>query len=300
MGNVLAYEDRTSLVSYLADQLTAGALTVVLGAGASFGFGLPSWDELVERLRARAGLTLAPRLSAEQAAEYVLVQGYGNDRIRFAEAVRLALYDGAKLSLAQLVENPLLSAVGTLAMASSRGSVSTIVSFNFDDVLELFLSQFGHDVESIDTMPAWNSRADLRVLHPHGWLPSDLSVPIERGVVFTQMDYDELVGDAKDAWRATMINLFSTHTCLFIGLSGNDNNITNILTEVNKIHVARRRGDLFWAVRFELETDPYLHLWAGRGVYNHIVADFAEIPAILFEVCQHAARERASARARLQ
>ena len=175
-------------------------------------------------------------------------------------------------------------------MASSRGSVAKIVSFNFDDIIELYLSYFGHDISIGVNLPAWNRCADVLVLHPHGLLPSDLSKPIPRLIVFTQADYDDVIGNTSDEWHEAILGVFRSHTCLFIGLSGNDRNLTSLLKKANDTHACRQTGELYWGIRFALDGDALVPIWEKRGVFHRCVNDYAEIPSILFDICQHAAR----------
>ena len=106
MAALSSFEDRDSLITFLADQLAGGALTVVLGAGASQSFGLPKWDALVDRLALAARVAMTSGLSATHRAELIFHKGYASDRLKFAEAVREALYAGTDVSLGRLLASP--------------------------------------------------------------------------------------------------------------------------------------------------------------------------------------------------
>ena len=178
-------------------------------------------------------------------------------------------------------------------MASARGKVKHVISFNYDDVLERYLRYFGFTVESVPDLPRWPSRMDVRVLHPHGFLPSVDTEPASKKIVFTKDQYDEVVGDAQDAWHSTMYNIFQSHTCLFVGLSGSDDNLMNILQRASKSHVSGENQHLFWGIRFGDDAeDPILVRWEGKGVYPLTLDSYDDLPGWLFEVCQLAA-ERA-------
>ncbi|MGZ8174269.1 MULTISPECIES: SIR2 family protein [Methylobacter] len=285
-----SYEDQDILNDYLARQLRQGSLAIVLGAGASFGFGLPGWDDLVDLMYKEASTARPPNLQPEIAAENLWVSKFSSDRVKFAEAVRKALYKNASLAFDDLRKNDLLAAVGALAMASSRGSAAKIVSFNFDDIVKLYLSYFGYDVRVGVKLPDWNRRADVQVLHPHGLLPSDIKEPIPRSIIFTQADYDDVIGNSSDEWHEAILNVFRSHTCLFIGLSGSDSNLTSLLMKAKNTHACRQTGELYWGVRFGLDGDHLLHTWEQRGVFHHTVTTYDDVPKILFNICQRAAR----------
>jgi hypothetical protein len=282
------YEDSSKLKKFLARQLLGGRLALSLGAGASIGFKLPNWDLLVDRCLRNAGLVRRADRSNESLAEEVLL-ALGNDELRFAQAVRVALYEGMDLSIKALRENELLSAIGALMMVSQRGNIARVVSFNFDDMLEQYLSYSSFSMESIATIPCWASRADVRVYHPHGLLPSDPSIDVSDKIVFTLMDYDRLRATSRTIWHNLLVDVFSSSTCLFIGLSGDDQNLRSALVEAKDRH-AGRKENAFWGIRFsDREDDPHRQMWEHRGVFQHSVTGYGEVPVFLREVCRIAA-----------
>lgn len=282
--------NRQNLVNLFARQLRHGQLTLALGAGVSFAFGLPQWDALTATAAGKIGVPPQPGVRNEMLAQQMLTR-LGNDRLAFASHVRTVLYDRYDITLHGLLTHPLLVAIGSICTGSGRGSIREIVTFNFDDLLEHYLLYYGFLAQSIDIFPAWESRADVRVYHPHGLLPNDFTKAIRHPIVYAQEDFDAVVGDAKSDLRRTVLNVFSRHTCLFLGLSGNDQNLTNILREVKQIHPSIRRGDLWWGFRFsDDENDPCRDLWARHGVFQITVPpSYGEVPMWLLETCQTAA-----------
>lgn len=284
----IRYEDEEFLKKFLAAQLSKNRLTLVLGAGVSFGFGLPTWDDLLNRAFEPTGLKRPAGLKNEEAAEYLLNEHFKKDRIKFANNIRSALYEDLDISLNSLRRNDFLASVGAITMVSRRGSISKVVTFNFDDLLETYLTYHGFYVESVSVLPIWNSNKDLRLYHPHGFLPNNLE-PIKRGIVFTQSDYDSVVGDSSDKWRSLLLSIFRSSTCIFIGLSGADTNLSSILTEVSKTHVSMGT-QCYWGIRFSNDcNDPRRSMWQERGIYQQALSTYDLIPTWLFEICQKAA-----------
>lgn len=284
-----AFQNPDTLKRLLAQQLCSGRLVLVLGAGVSMGFGLPNWDTLTSRIAKHTGIEVAPGLSNEDIAEVVLRTYFKEDEIAFAECVRSVLYENYDTSLQALRKKDLLTSLGALTMASMRGSVTQVVSFNFDDLLEVYLMYLGFDIETIPQVPCWSSRADVRVFHPHGFLPSDKRTLIRSPIVFAKTHYDKVVDKSDWVWRGPLLEIFSSSTCLFVGLSGNDDNLSSILTQVKNEHVSKGRGDKYWGIRFARMDDPQAVMWEGRGVFPQPVNEYDDIPAWLFEVCQIAA-----------
>lgn len=272
----------------LAEQLVRGRLLLALGAGVSDDFGLPKWADLISRTAAMAKCTLPSGQSIEDSAETILARGYGGDELKFASGVRAALYEKCDSSIDNLTKNRLLAAIGALTMASAKGKVTKIVSFNFDDLVEKFLAYHGFVENSIGAMPAWATIADVHVYRPHGILPSDSRIPVPHPIVFAQIQYDRQTG--KGLWHHALVDAFSSHTCLFIGLSGKDNNLKRILTEVNDSHVGKQAGDPYWGVRLTADATGLMRdMWETRGVKQHLLASYSDFPRWLFEICQRAA-----------
>ncbi len=295
MRNHDSWSSRETLIDFLAGQLAQGSLAIVLGAGASSGFGLPDWKGLVDRM---ASPTLKIELegkSVETQAEFLRSAVSGGDDERFREAIRQALYKTFDRSISALLSHQLLRAVAALTMASSRGSVGTVVTFNYDDVLETLLSYFGYDALSVVEMPSMRRHCDVAILHPHGVLPADESAEKscrQRGLVLAQSEYDRIVGNARDPWHRALVETMASHVCLFIGLSGEDKNLTQVLTEVAKQHASMRQSWPFWGVRFGKKEAVLEEIWRARKVFPYTVADHSETPDLLLDVCRRAAALR--------
>jgi hypothetical protein len=274
---------------FLASQLTRGRLALVLGAGVSVGFGLPNWPILLARLAVRLGIA-RPKDSGDEAFAEKLWRATGKDDDIFAEHVSAALYSDYRGSSDELASDRLLASIGALARPAKRGNVSHIVSFNFDDLIELHLEYFGISCLSTARMPAWDSsRADVTILHPHGLLPFSKTRDATK-IVFTQQDYDRIIGQSSSIWHTKLLDIFSSNTCLFLGLSGKDGNLRSVVLETRDIHVAKRRGDAYWGVRISSdENDPARDEWEDRGVSQYTLGDYSELPTFLSEICRRAA-----------
>lgn len=293
-----AWEVSRDVELHLARHLARNRLVLVLGAGVSMGYGLPSWPQLVEKGYAGAGRTADPALELEDSAEK-LAGAYGGDRVKLGAALRHALYDGASYQFADLLssEKPLLVALGAVVMNARIGVSAPVISFNFDDLLEVYLNGYGMDVRAIDVVPEWGGGAHVDVYHPHGLLTSDLKKPVTRGVVFAAQDYDAIVGDAKDTWRQTVTGILRSYCCVFIGLSGKDQNLSSMLLEIGKGHACHQHGDLFWGVRIaDNENDPLREKWQNRGVWQLTLASYDDLPPLLFRLCQEATNLRRGVR----
>jgi hypothetical protein len=284
------WEDIDFRIRVCARRLRQRQLSLALGAGVSGGSGLPNWTVLTDRLLKEAGLVRIGTKD-EVEAERVFVETHSRDRLSFALAVKRALYDGYHHDIEDLASKRLLVALGALTMASSRGSVADVITFNFDDLLEEYLRYHGFNVHSIAELPSWHSSADVRVLHPHGLLPVRVAAQPSRGVVLTAADFDEIVGDTGNLWRQKMVSVLNGTFCLFIGLSGDDTNLRNILHDVNGHHSSGSSRPPYWGFRFCTVGDPNISVWEHRGVFPWTLSDYDELPGILLRICQAAATD---------
>lgn len=291
MQDIGAWRNVARLREFLAEQLSGGRLALVLGAGLLHGFGLPDWDLLTEKAFGEKRAPRPPGVDNETAADTLLRKHCGDNEMDFAQTVRAALYHGVDLSMDALRKRDILAAVASLMMASVRGSVRHVITFNFDDLLERYLAYYGHYTESISSVPAWDSRADSRVYHPHGLLPSDMSQPVPGAIVMAQMHFDRIVGKSELAWRATMLEVMRGNTCVFIGVSGRDKNLSSVLLDVKAAHSSAETHDPFWGVRLARKDDPMRDTWEGRGVFQCELESYDELPSWLFTLCQAASEK---------
>jgi hypothetical protein len=293
MQSIDGYNDHISLKDFLADQLLHGRLALVLGAGASMGFGLPNWDILTERIFEDLHVARDVNMDNEMSAELLLAKHFNKDKMKFANAVRKALYREFNTTSSSMLKNEFLIAIGSLTMASTRGSIKKVISFNYDDLLETYLGFHGFSFRSIPTVPMWEGNEDISVFHPHGLLPIDSRKEIPRSIVYTLKDYDEITGKDADGFRSILLNMFQSNTCLFIGLSGQDRNLTSILSEVEKRHISKKTEHIFWGIRFSDNIDdPYKIIWNERGIFQCTLSDYKDLPSWLLDICQIAAEKR--------
>lgn len=288
MRDAGTWERDEAVISFLANQLRQGRLSLVLGAGINAGLKLPDWDTVTTRLLAEAGKHRSAGLSNEQEADSFLYDVCQGDDVEFAKRVGIELYRGMSLDMDSLRRSDLLSALGALTIPSSRGSVSRVITFNFDDLLERYLRYYGCTIDSIATVPAWSNRFDVRILHPHGLLPSDGTSDNIRPIVMAQSHFDRIVGQAKSLWRNAMLQIFQESTCIFVGVSGRDANLSSLLEEVKLSHASIAEGHAYWGIRLAKSDDTTNAIWRGKRVAVWELDNWDQLPTRLFQICQTA------------
>lgn len=222
----------------IGELLGVGSLSLFLGAGVSQGFGLPSWPQLVARLIGRGNdkqfiRSLRKKSDTEVAR---LVDDVDSGDASFASKVHSALYEGSDADLSdRFVASPLLSAVTALFSGSCRGRVRTVVSYNYDDVLERYLRFYGFRV-SVRRWPSDLTRwADVEVNHPHGFLPRDEDFEDWSGeIVLSDKSYRTRRTEINEGWSMAVQQTLQSTIGVFVGLSGDDNSLLDVIKTVSK------------------------------------------------------------------
>jgi hypothetical protein len=286
-----SFADRELLQQYLADQLLRGRLALVLGAGVSQPFGLPGWQTLVDRLFAETSITPPAGQRPERQADYLRAQFYKRNSAGFLDAVHRALYADTTIDRWTLHGTRSLAALGTIVMACARHGVANVITFNFDDLVELYLEQHGFVAISITKPEHWAENAHIRVYHPHGMLPRRTGVARSETLVLDQLSFAQVLQDEKNPWRQELRGVLRTHTCLFVGLSGDDLHLDALITATAGEHAVLPEQIPFWGVRLTTSDDVAKTLWAERKVATWTVSDYdVSLPDFLMDVCEHAAR----------
>lgn len=287
----LTYSPRAS--EFLARHLREGTLVLFLGAGASSGMGLPDWSEFVSRMRERVGLAqVEPTANAEDlqiAADEVKDKCKSEDE--YFLLLKTCLYlDMSELS-SEVLQNKLLTALGALLMGSKRGNIRRVVTLNFDSMLEWFLSLYGFVTRVIYRLPQLEGAEDVRIYHPHGFLPHpSLTLQNSSFIILGFDSVNERLGTTGDPWYQMMQHLLRSAVCLFVGLSERtflDRNLAPLLTVIGK-EIGNERPTGVWLLRDAISKSRRSQFLRNNVVPLEIrngkyIADF------LLGVCQKAA-----------
>ena len=285
------FANEKKLLGFLAGQLRQGRLALFLGAGISVPFGLPGWPELLKKMFAAEKSTPDKSARVEKQAEAFRAKYYPTDHLGYAKAIHDSLYAGVNTGFDALRQNATLAAIGSLVMASRRGTVSKVATFNFDNILELYLAYHGYVVRSIGEERAWAEAGDVTVLHPHGLIPYGCPQESSSKIVFDRTSYAKVIGNDKNPWRQQLLCILRTHTCLFVGLSGDDDNLLSMLIDAKEGHASQPHSSAFWGVTFTTKPKDDGNIWESNRVFRKVISDFkTDLPRLLFAVCQEAAR----------
>ncbi len=225
-------------VAALGSALKSGRLTLVCGAGVSVGAGIPVWNQLllrllesmIERLSKDHSLNLGSDAAEEfndrhGSSSLILGKYLKNNLGRdFGKKVRDALYS-AKPTTCDLID-----AIVDLSRPQRNGKpLDSIVTFNFDGLIEENLTTATILNRAIYTEAIKHDPNELPVYHVHGYLPRTGKIPDETEIVFSEDAYHSQFIDPFSWSNLIQLNKLTQNTCLFVGVSLTDPNLRRLL-----------------------------------------------------------------------
>jgi hypothetical protein len=263
-------------VSHQLDQIkeafSRGKLTLFCGSGVSISAGIPGWkvflrlllSDLLEQDGAPGGdgqpTSLAKvyqdyfELSPLIVAQY-LKNALGTD---FQRTVRDALYAAGTTS------SPLIDAVCELCRPQrERLAVHSIVTFNFDDLIEQILEENKIKHQAIFKEGQRPAPSELPIYHVHGYLPHDLDPDLTAEIVFSEDAYHSKFIDPFSWSNLTQLNQLYQNTCLFVGLGMTDPNLRRLLDVAMRKNPEKSLEHFIFKKRYEV-SDLTSHI-SGLG-----------------------------------
>jgi hypothetical protein len=263
-------------------------LVLFLGAGVSIPYGLPAWKSLILELlfeQAQGTRRLGPMWPHyRRAVASWMTDYFGYDPLVLGRMVERTLGSNSRSDVAPPLsatnENLFLSrlrshlyanhrvppgrttlnAIGDLIAGSTANrGVASVVTFNFDDLLERELEGRPVEVQSVVDATRVNGNG-IPIVHAHGFVPR--TGPISRkDVVFTEPDYHQLTESVFHWSLSFIVERLRKNTALFIGLSMSDPNLRRLLD-------ASRNSDIppHWQIQKRHEIHDHEVLEVMRDV----------------------------------
>lgn len=231
-------------IKHLKEAYIDNNLVLVLGAGVSFNFKIPTWDNLLQRLLIKTiekesdTALLISKLFSKVFNPSPLVAGRylqsyydekdKKDKNRFEREVQNALYE----TYDENAQSKVVDEIIKLCLAPGNSpNLESIITYNYDDIIERKLTEKNLDMpfqsvygQSIDT-----SKTDLKIFHVHGFLPKDGKINDENRITLGELVYHEQYTNIYSWNNIVQINKFRDKVCLFIGTSLSDPNIRRLL-----------------------------------------------------------------------
>jgi hypothetical protein len=235
-----------------------GNLNLVLGAGISSIYGLPTWDNLLQRLLLKTieqepeKATVLSKFFTKTFNPSPLIAGRFlqesliDDKIKnkFEKEVRNALYETFDKSAESYIMNEIIK----LCVAPGNSpNLDGIITYNYDDIIESKLIDKGIDVlfQSVYGQGINPDNKSLSIYHVHGYLPQKGPINEHNLITLGEFDYHEQYINIYSWNNMVQINKFRDKTCLFIGISLSDPNIRRLLDIANSQKTNRKYHYIF-------------------------------------------------------
>ena len=233
-------ENENKYINELKSALNSNRLTLVCGAGISVSAGIPSWNTLLLSMLNKC-VTTKYKFSVESAQQSlptsnIILGKYlklmlGND---FEPTLKECLYDHlaedqAFLGKKVYKETALLhELINLLRPKRNSGSVESVITFNFDSLIEDTLNKYGIENQAIYDEGMIASSKYIPIYHVHGYLPQegDIKAP---NIVFSEEAYHTQFIDPYSWSNLVQLYKYMENTCLLIGLSITDPNLRRLL-----------------------------------------------------------------------
>lgn len=293
--------NRGEQLRVLKKVLSSHRLTFICGAGVSVASGVPKWDNLLAGMLDHIFAGGEKKVTAEELLQTMkqssnLITGkylkllLADD---FEKSVKQQLYAGLKQGY---LETPMLKAIAALARPKDFGiRLESIITFNFDDLIEKRLSRDGIAHRSVWTEGQAHNPKELPVYHVHGFLPNTDGDPISPHLVFSEESYHSQFIDPYSWSNLCLLNALSSNVCLFVGLSLSDPNLRRLLD----ISHGRNQKTRHYIVMKKTEgstgtnkiVDMLFEQDANSLGLNVIWVDrFDEMPDIILDLAHHGRR----------
>lgn len=230
------HNDRNqTFIQQLSQALKSGELTLICGAGVSIGAQIPSWNDLlldllktmIEKISNKISLDSINKDYEPILSSSSLIMGkylktnLGKD---FLPELRDTLYKKNPTSC------DLIEAIVKISRPQRDGKpLNSIITFNFDALIEENLEKNNVKFKAIDNEGIRNSPTELPIYHVHGYLPRTGKIPPHTNIVFSEDAYHTQFIEPFSWSNLIQLNKLSQNTCLFVGLSLTDPNLRRLL-----------------------------------------------------------------------
>ncbi|RSN83368.1 hypothetical protein EA770_07175 [Acinetobacter baumannii] len=282
-------------VKMINTDLTKGCLKILLGAGISKEFGLPSWTDLmygcIKEYKKLNENFEAPTYDdfkiLDQKKQLKIIDIIEKDD-RFLEIVKTSLYNDVKdVNNIFLNNAPGLLAIAAFCLGTTRGKVNHIFTLNYDDILERYFKLLGLRVDSGSNYQRPNRWCDIRIDHIHGIIPQHDELNSEEKIVFSYNSYQNRKIKINEEISSWIHNQLLGFNALYIGLSGDDE-LLELLYRINyeakkgKSNVNQYYG--YWILTPDAYKDHHSIL------IDHNICPIplqpSDIPKFLLECCK--------------
>ncbi len=208
--------------------------------------------------------------------------------INFHSLIKDCLYENVVYDIDSL-SSKLLIAIGALIMNSTKSSLTNIINYNFDDLLEWYLTYHGYDIQIITDTNHLISTSDAVIYHPHGFIPNSEKFEEYESekIILSKRDYIEANWN-QNFWNSIQHNIFSNKINLFIGLSGEDTHLESICQYSYDKIILRERLLGIMILNKSNRDEIIENQNIQNGIVSYYIDDYSELPDLLLKISRKA------------
>lgn len=253
---------RADIIEDIKSKFKNEKLVLVLGAGVSMAYSLPSWDTLLQKLmvttleKEKNASSILSKLFSKIFSPSPLIAGrylqkyFENNNQSFEEAVRKILYEEIKRD----TDSPLMNEIVRFCIAPGKSpNLNSIITYNFDDLLEQSIKKMSVDLpfKSIFGLGMDVEAGELPIYHVHGYLPEKDKLSDANQITFGENIYHKQYVDTYSWNNIVQINKFRENNCVFIGTSLTDPNTRRLLDIANQQRTATKGSHFIFRLRYK-------------------------------------------------
>lgn len=241
--------DRDRTMEHAKVSIAENNFSLFLGAGVSMSANLPCWWNLLAGMINRCKQGIFKEADLDQLTKVccnssivmgrfirMMMESKSNEE-EFYQCLHEALYNGV-----DSYSSPLITEICHL-IQFKRQQAQSIITYNFDDVMERALKSCGIGNYSIFGQ---NQPQQLfPIYHVHGFVPFENKENIKSLPVLSEEEYHRVYANSYNWSNVEQIHALSRTTCIFIGLSMTDPNLRRLLDIANKDSEADPRHFVF-------------------------------------------------------
>lgn len=228
-------------IKFLKTALSENRLTLVCGAGVSASAGMPDWNTLLTRILNKALPAEYKKINSKDlksllSSSNLIVGKYLKILLKddFDKTVHKSLYDDETfINNSKLIHN----IIELIRPKRNKGSVESVINFNFDSVLEDLLHENSIKFSVVYDEEIKYKSEEIPIYHVHGYLPKSETIK-NHNLVFSEDGYHTQFIDPYSWSNLIQLYKYMNNSCLFIGVSLSDPNLRRIL-DISK----RKNGD---------------------------------------------------------
>lgn len=202
-------------------------VSLFLGAGVSMSMNMPSWTSLLKQLLDKNHSN--PDMAHIKSGDYESIdEACGHSSIITGRYTTMGLQNKDKDIQEILYKNVSASPsklVSAICNATSKTNVESIITYNYDDLVEEELKSRKRSHSSIHGGMRCYA-PDIPVYHVHGILPH--KVPFYSKVVLSEQEYHDIYREAYHWSNVEQLHALCRNVCFFIGLSMTDPNLRRL------------------------------------------------------------------------